>query len=252
MSPGWWRPEEPFQLRPEALGDRRRQVVAKAVDDHLGRVLDVQPTRRERPERGDEQPEREDREQEAVRDLGRQAGDVVGLDALHEPPDDVLDFFAGRRRLLGVCDHRHGRSLPRDGHRACHPVGPGSCTRVAALCDHLRDAHGRGVRRGRRDLRAVLHGEGRTRGRVRDRRGRATRPRWGPRRSPPLRRGAADRRHPVPDRVDDEELHRLDDPDAARRGAAGPRRRRGVRTSRSSPAGGPGPRTRRRSRSGTS
>jgi hypothetical protein len=68
----------------DRLGDRRRQVVAEGADDLVGWVVDMEIDGDERPQRGDEQPEREHGEQEPVGDLGGQTRHIVFLHALEE------------------------------------------------------------------------------------------------------------------------------------------------------------------------
>src|SRR4029078_1150117 len=76
-----------------------RQCVSTSRDERLGGVIDVSEPCREGTERSDEQPEREDREQEPVGDLGGESRYVVLLDAVDESVPDGCGGRSGGRGL---------------------------------------------------------------------------------------------------------------------------------------------------------
>jgi hypothetical protein len=78
------RREKVLELGTDRIRDRGRQVVAQRANRRVRGVVDAEVDRHEGSEGGHEQPEREHREQEAIRDLGGQTGNVVLHHAVYE------------------------------------------------------------------------------------------------------------------------------------------------------------------------
>ena len=122
-------PEHRLELRRQLLGDVGRQVVADGTHDLRRGIADAQPARDVGRQRGQEDREREQREQEAVGEPGREVEHVVGHGLADEPLAEVHSGGVGQLGQSG--EIRHGAMSPPTRVRPRRPGGPQNCRNVA-------------------------------------------------------------------------------------------------------------------------